>query len=106
MNSILWRLTAILRGIAARGWSVDKEQPGIVTATVRKGELFAQADIAYDAQTYSIRHKNSAPGFKFDGQRIHKRYNHWIDRLRASIQQELNRTTLASVPVPAAGSPD
>jgi len=97
---------AILRGIASRGWTVDEEKPGLITTTVRKNELFAQVDVTYTPQAFSITYRNSAPGMKFDGERIHKRYNLWIDRLRASIVSELNRTATAGPAVPAVASPD
>jgi hypothetical protein len=97
---------SILRAIASRGWTVDEERPGIITTTVRKNDLFAQVDVAYTGQAFSITRRDSAPGFKFDGENIHKRYNLWIDRLRASIVQELNRTTPATAPVTAVASPD
>jgi hypothetical protein len=97
---------SILRAIAARGWTVDEERPGVITTTVRKGDLFATVDVAYTGQAFSITRRDSAPGFKFDGENIHKRYNHWIDRLRASITQELGRTTPAGATVPAVASPD
>jgi hypothetical protein len=97
---------SILRAIAARGWTVDEEKPGVITTTVRKNELYATVDVTYTGQAFSITHRSSAPEFKFDGEHIHKRYNHWIDRLRASIVQELSRTTQSGTPVPAVASPD
>ena len=80
---------AIVRGVTSRGWAVEQDVPGMVVATIRKEKLFATVEIPYTATDFSIIHKASAPDFKFDGQRIHKHYNHWVDRLRASITAEL-----------------
>jgi len=81
----------IVRGVASRGWQVKQDAPGVVIATIQRADLSATVDIPYTATDYSILHRESSPGFKFDGQRIHKHYNQWIDRLRASIEQELHR---------------
>ena len=80
---------AIVRAVTSRGWSVAQDAPGMVVATIRKETLFATVEIPYTATDFSIIHRESAPEFKYDGQRIHKHYNHWVDRLRASITAEL-----------------
>ncbi len=80
---------AILRAVVSRGWQVTQDAPGVVVATIRKEKLFATVDIPYTASDFSIVHRESAPELKFDGQHIHKHYNHWVDRLRASIVAEL-----------------
>lgn len=99
---------SILRAIAGRGWTIDSEQPGLITTTVRRNELFATVDVAYTPTAFSITYRNSAPEMKYDGERVHKRYNHWVDRLRASIQSEFNRAAApgAPAPPPAVASPD
>jgi hypothetical protein len=80
---------AIVRGVQSRGWVVAQDAPGVVVATIHKDKYFATVDIPYTAADYSIIHRESAPDFKFDGQRIHKHYNHWVDRLKASIDAAL-----------------
>lgn len=80
---------AIIRAVTGRGWAVTQDAPGMVVATIRKEKLFATVEIPYTANDFSIIHRESAPEFKYDGQRIHKHYNHWVDRLRASITAEL-----------------
>jgi hypothetical protein len=92
---------SILRGVRSRGWTVASEAPGVVTATITKGELSATVDIPYTGADFSIIRRDSSPAMKFDGTRIHKHYNQWIDRLRASIDQELRRPAGAP-PGPAA----
>ena len=80
---------SILRAVQRRGWMVEQDVPGMVVATIRRDTLFATVEIPYTATDFSIVHKASAPGFKFDGQRIHKHYNTWVDNLRVSITAEL-----------------
>lgn len=80
---------AIVRAVNKRGWAVEQDVPGMVVATIRRDQLFATVEIPYTATDFSIVHKASAPGFKFDGQRIHKHYNTWVENLRASIAAEL-----------------
>jgi hypothetical protein len=88
--------TAILRALASRGWIVAQDAPGLVTARIDRDGYFAVVDIPYTAADYSITHKDSAPAFKFDGQRVHKHYNHWINNLVSTINAELLK------PIPAA----
>ncbi|HVR61572.1 MAG TPA: hypothetical protein VMU50_06715 [Polyangia bacterium] len=80
---------AIVRAVASRGWVVAQDVPGMVVATIHREALFVTVEIPYTATDYSIIHRESSPEFKFDGQRVHKHYNHWVDRLRASITAEL-----------------
>ena len=80
---------AIVRALAHRGWTVVSEQGPAITARVQAMGHWAIARIDYTGSAYSITRVDSSPGLKFDGERIHRHYNHWIDRLRASIAEEL-----------------
>jgi hypothetical protein len=92
---------AIIRALIARTWVVDADEPQSITASVSRSGHSATVRIVYGTNSYSIQHAGSSPGLKFDGVMIHKRYNHWVDRLRASIDQELQ-----AVPgPPPAGQP-
>ncbi len=73
----------------AKGWRVEEEQPGAVLASVRAGGHEATVEVVYDDRGYAIRHIRSSPGLKFDGHSIHKRFNHWVDRLDNAIQNRL-----------------
>jgi hypothetical protein len=97
---------AIHRAILSRGWTVAGETPGVLTATIQKDGISATVDISYTATDYSIVYRDST-GLKYDGNRIHKRYNHWVDRLQASITAELTKpSTPAAAGTPApAGAP-
>lgn len=87
---------AIRRAVASRGWTIAAEAPGVVTATIAKDEVKATVDVLYTATDFSIVYRDSSPALKFDGTRIHKRYNHWVDRLRASITAELTKPTIGA----------
>ena len=89
---------AIIRALSSRGWQLEQETPDGITASVSSGGHSATAQIQYDERTYSIHYVDSSPGLKYNGSSIHRRYNHWIDRLRAAIRAQL----ASSAPVPEA----
>lgn len=82
---------AIIRALASRTWAVVEDDADGIVAEVSAGGHSASVLVRYDARSYSIHRVSSSDGLKYDGTRIHRRYNHWIDRLRASIGQELNQ---------------
>lgn len=90
---------AILRAVRSRGWTVAGEAPGVVTATVAKEGISATVDIPFTATDFSIVYRDST-GLKYDGTTVHKRYNHWVDRLRASIAAELSKPSTAAPGTP------
>jgi hypothetical protein len=101
---------AILRALASRTWSVVEERPDGIVARVSSGGHTASVLVRYDERSFSISYVDSSPGLKYDGSHIHRRYNHWVDRLRASISQELNQSSPvaaapAAAPAPAAVPP-
>lgn len=99
----------ILRGLADRGWTIDREEGQTIIASVTAGGHQATVGIDYSADTYSIQYVASSPGLRYDGLEIHKRYNHWVDRLRASINKELARShgqaPAAPAPTPTEPAP-
>jgi hypothetical protein len=78
---------AIVRAVADKGWTLAGDTPGVVKASIQKDSFMATVAIAYTAGEYSIAHERSSDNLKFDGTHIHKRYNLWIDRLRAQIKK-------------------
>jgi hypothetical protein len=96
---------AILRALASRTWSVVEERPDGIVAKVSSGGHTASVLVRYDERSFSIGYVDSSPSLKYDGSHIHRRYNHWVDRLRASISQELNQASPAAAPVAAAPAP-
>jgi hypothetical protein len=92
---------AIVRALASRTWQIAEERPDALVASVSAGGHDATVLVQYDERSFSITRVDSSPGLKYDGSYIHRRYNHWVDRLRASIEQELSQTTAAPAPAPA-----
>jgi hypothetical protein len=80
---------AIVAGLAAKGWTVQSEEGLALTAETSSGGHTASVTIEYSSTRYSIHHLNSSEGLKYDGQEIHRRYNHWIDLLQQAINAEL-----------------
>ncbi len=82
---------ATLRGLTAKHWAVVGTEPGVIICSVNAGGHFATVRIEFDAQGYIILHEESSPALRFDGERIHRRYNSWIKNLQRAIQVELMR---------------
>ena len=71
---------------------------GEVTGTYSNAKQSATVAIPYTTKTYSILYKNSS-NFKYNGTKIHKRYNELVSGLDAAIRRELSRVTNVSQPV-------
>jgi hypothetical protein len=82
---------AIKNGAAAAGWTVIEEKPGKIDAEVKLSGEKAIVYITYSDIDYSINLKQVSEGLDYDGQKIHKRYNYWVDRLSRAIQAELKK---------------
>jgi hypothetical protein len=52
-------------------------------------ELSAVMEIKYDSKRYSILYKESQ-GFNYDGRKIHKDYNSWVQRLDQRVRVQLS----------------
>lgn len=86
--------------LGRRGWIVTARRDGEIDATldVRRGwappgaadEFRADIIVAYDADTYSIRYRDSE-GLSHRNGRIHRNYNGWIARLDHEISAMLHR---------------
>lgn len=77
----------LVEALQQKRWIVDEDRPGRIDATVFSGGHSAKIRIDYQEGRYSIHHVSSTPGLRHDASQgiIHKRYNHWIDRLRVAI---------------------
>lgn len=85
---------ALLSAVPRRGWIVQEDQPGLLTARLDRRDHSATVDIAYDTTSYRITHRESK-NLRFDGTNIHKNYNGWIMNLNGDIQTELLRKRAA-----------
>lgn len=70
------------------GWTVESEAPGKVIATLPVRHHQAVVTILYRADTYSIRYRDSEK-LLYDGQKIHRNYNKWIQDLERRIHRGL-----------------
>lgn len=89
----------IAAGVQARKWGIEDESKGWMVARVTSGGHWAKVRITYDADKYTIIHFESSEGLKWNGERIHRRYNNWVKNLNASIQKQFLIATPASTPV-------
>jgi hypothetical protein len=98
---------AIVSGLVEKGWTVQSEEGMALTAQTSSGGHTAAVTIQYSSTRYSINHLNSSEGLKYDGQSIHRRYNHWIDLLQQTINEQLAKVHSDAPPAAAAqGLPD
>ena len=79
--------TIVLAG-SRLGWQMHPVRPGLVRATRFSQGFMAKVDISYTSQSYSITYKDSS-NLKYDGQKIHGRYNQWIKQLHKHIRAGL-----------------
>ncbi len=96
---------AILRGLVSKGWAVDREEGQSIVASINVRGHSATVGIDYDASSFSIHYVTSSEGLKYDGVEIHRRYNHWVDRLRASINQAIAESSAQEPAGPAPAPP-
>ncbi len=96
---------AILRAIVAKHWTIDGENGQTIVTSVSSGGHSATVRIDYDAAYYSITYLKSSAGLKYDGQNIHRRYNHWIDRLREAINRSIAQTGMVPAMMPPPPAP-
>ena len=81
---------AIIAGCRNRGWTLVLLEQGRIKATISvRSKHFAEIEIAYTAESYSILYKSSDNlDYNEARQRIHRNYNRWVVMLQRSIQRE------------------
>lgn len=79
---------AIDRALQARGWVVTERRAGETDATLIGGDYRADITVRYTASSYSVVYRDSQ-GLDYDGQKIHRHFNNWLNNLRISIEREL-----------------
>ena len=80
---------AITRAGVALGWQMQTVKPGNIVGTLNLRGHTAVVDITYDTKTYSITYKDST-NLKYNGEKIHKNYNSWIQNLDRDIRAQLS----------------
>lgn len=81
------RRNQIMRAGAGLGWQMEPVGPGLIRATLHLRGHVAVTDIAYTADSFSIRYVDSR-NLQYDGTSIHKNYNGWIQNLERAIMQQ------------------
>lgn len=72
-------------------WTMRKEKPGHIVASLFIRSHTAVVDIAYSTKSYSITY-NTSTNLKYDAEEntIHSNYNGWIQNLDSAIKGKLS----------------
>ncbi len=81
---------AIFKAAVDRGWSIQQLEPGRLEAEIRGRNYKAVVWITHDTKSFSIIYKDSR-NLDYDGNRIRRRYNSLILKLRKSILRQTVR---------------
>ena len=89
---------AIKTGIASRtGWTVTKEEPGQIEATLNVREHMLKVNIPYSTSSVAIKYVDSQNldyAEKKGVKMIHPKWNGWTRNLMSDIQRELQLLTV------------
>ena len=75
---------AIKRAGSGLGWQMIDKGPGEIEGRLNLRDHVAVVKITFDAKNFSIFYKDST-NLKYDGTRIHRNYNGWIQNLEKAI---------------------
>lgn len=79
---------AIIQGAVSKTWSVREIDSNTIVARVGKKTIEAVVTIKYSTKKYSILYRDSKNLSYKDGM-IRSRYNSWVKKLRARIEEKL-----------------
>jgi hypothetical protein len=79
---------AILNAAGKNDWIAHSTSPGVITATYKSATI----TISYAGSAYNIIYKSSKNLNEHSGT-INNKYNTWVSKLDASIQDNLNNTS-------------
>jgi hypothetical protein len=79
---------AILNAAGKNDWIAHSTSPGVITATYKSATI----TISYAGSAYNIIYKSSKNLNEQSGT-INNKYNTWVSKLDASIQDNLNNTS-------------
>jgi hypothetical protein len=79
---------AITAGAERARWRVREVAPGQMRAERTLNQHRALSEITYDGTGYSVT-LLSADNLLYDGSRVHKVYNDWVEELQKGIEDEL-----------------
>ena len=81
---------AIIIAGTSLGWDIVPTTSGHVVGTLNLRSHQAVIDIIYSDKQYAITYKNSQ-NLRYDGTKIHRNYNGWIQNLNKAIKTEILR---------------
>jgi len=84
--------TAIMDAGKGLNMKMVATKPGEIQGTYQTGNASAVVAIPYTKQSYGIHHKSSQ-NLKYDGTKIHKKYNTFVTNLDTAIRRELSKIT-------------
>ena len=90
--------TAIITAGEGIGWKMKASKPGEITGTYKESKFTAAVKIPFSSQTYSIFYKSSK-NLKYDGAKIHRKYNELVQNLSTAIGREVTKITGQEQPV-------
>jgi hypothetical protein len=76
--------TAIKQAGAGLGWQMIDKGPGKIEGRLNLRAHIAVVSITFDTKNFSIFYEDST-NLNYDGTRIHKNYNGWIQNLEKAI---------------------
>jgi hypothetical protein len=79
---------AVFRAGSRLGWQIEPVTPGTLRGTLKLRQHVAVVSITHDTSTFRITYQDSTK-LRYDGQQIHRRYNHWVQNLERAIQMEI-----------------
>jgi hypothetical protein len=92
--------SAIIRATRARGWAPQPEGEGKIVASILvRGRHYAEVDIPFDTQVFSIIYRTSRElEFNEKKQTIHGNYNRWVATLARDINQQITALPAPTTP--------
>jgi hypothetical protein len=80
----------LLRSAAEfKGWKVNEEGDGHLSARINVRTHYAEIDIHFTAENYSITYRDSRE-LMYDGEKIHRNYNKWIKLIEENVDERLS----------------
>jgi len=87
---------AIIRGASSRGWTIESQSPGLITANIMvRNKHSATVDIHYTETSFDIKYRDSFNlNYNPKTGTIHPNYDRWVNYLSESIRREMHNDSL------------
>ena len=80
---------AIITAVKGQGWGIQSKKRNHIVAVLFVRQITASIDIRFNKKSYSITYKDST-NLNYNGTKIHRNYNTWIQNLDNRIQTEIS----------------